>query len=424
MSTDLNPPGLPDAGPPAAASGPPDTEHPELGSWAVVRLVAGREIATRVRSRVFQITTVILLVLMLGATVLVELIGGGDSVSSVGVTRPERQLAEPLRASADGLGVELTIREVPDEATGLRQVEEGELDALMTAAPLGLRVAVNSDLDDDLRGVLTVLAGQQVLDNEISVLGGDPAEVNRAVAAATVEVRELDPTPPFQVERMFLGIAAALLIYLGLLLYGPTVAQGVTEEKASRVVELLLSTVRPWTLMAGKVLGIGAVGLVQMVVLVGGGLGSALVTSALELPLSEAFGMGVWTVVWYLIGFFLYALPFAAVGAMVSRQEDVGGISSPLVLALVVPWALGISIIPGDPDNGLIEILSLLPIFTPVLMPMRIALDVAPIWQLALSVLLSLVLIGVLVRFTGRIYRNAVLRTGARVSFAEAQRSA
>ncbi|CAI7977420.1 ABC transporter permease [Parafrankia sp. BMG5.11] len=420
-------PGIPaqtGAGPAPAPGSGGRGDYPALGSWATVRLVAGRELGVRLRSKVFRITTVALLVLLVGAAVVIDLVGGGDSTESVGVTAAESAITAPLTAAARSLDVGITTREVPDEATGLRQVADGDLDALVTASPNGLRVAVKEDLNDEWRAVLAVVARQQVLDNEISVLGGDPARVNEAVAATRVDVTQLDPAPAHQGERLVLGIAAALLIYMGLMLYGPAVSQGVIEEKSSRVVELLLSTVRPWTLMAGKVLGIGLVALIQMIVLAGGGLVAALVTGALSLPSGEATGTVIWSVVWYVIGFFLYALPFAAVGAMVSRQEDVGGISSPIVLAIVVPWVLGISIVPGDPDNGLIAVLSLLPIFAPVLMPMRIALGVAPVWQLVLSVVLALALIGVLVRLTGRIYRNAVLRTGARVSFRDALREA
>ncbi|WP_083473571.1 ABC transporter permease [Frankia sp. R43] len=418
-------------GPPAAsASGRAAAEPPEhggfppLAAWVVVRLVAGRELAIRLRSKVFVITTAAFLVLLVGASVVISMLGGHESAKSVGLIAAESVLADPLEAVADGLGVDVATREVPDEATGLREVSDGDLDVLVTAAPSGLRVAVKEELSEDLRGVLAVLARQQVLDNEISVLGGDPARVNETVAAAGLDVAELDPVPDDQDERLFLGLASAFLIYMGLMLFGPAVSQGVVEEKSSRVVELLLSTVRPWTLMAGKVLGIGLVALIQMVVIAGGGLVAALTTGALELPSSEATGTVVWSVAWYVIGFFLYALPFAAVGAMVSRQEDLGGISSPIVLALIVPWVVGVSIVPGDPDNGLVEILSLVPLFSPLLMPMRIALGVAPLWQLVLSVFLALALIGLLIRITGRIYHNAVLRTGARVAFKEAVRRA
>ncbi|WP_242425162.1 ABC transporter permease, partial [Frankia sp. EI5c] len=301
-------------------------------------------------------TTAAVLVLLVGVAVAVNLVGGRDAAQSVGVLAAESTVAGSLETVAGSLDVDLKTREVPDETTGLRQVADSDLDALVTAAPNGLRVAVRENLSDDLHAVLTVLARQQVLDNEISVLGGDPARVDETVAAAGVEVTELDPAPAYQDERLVLGFASALLIYMGLMLFGPAVSQGVVEEKSSRVVELLLSTVRPWTLMAGKVLGIGLVALIQMIVLAGGGLAASLATGALTLPSGEAASTVVWSVAWYVIGFFLYALPFAAVGAMVSRQEDLGGISSPLVLLLVVPWVLGVSIVPGDPDNRLIEI--------------------------------------------------------------------
>ncbi|OAA18041.1 hypothetical protein UG55_11341, partial [Frankia sp. EI5c] len=186
---------------------------PALSSWTVVRLVAGRELALRLRSKVFLITTAAVLVLLVGVAVAVNLVGGRDAAQSVGVLAAESTVAGSLETVAGSLDVDLKTREVPDETTGLRQVADSDLDALVTAAPNGLRVAVRENLSDDLHAVLTVLARQQVLDNEISVLGGDPARVDETVAAAGVEVTELDPAPAYQDERLVLGFASAVLIY-------------------------------------------------------------------------------------------------------------------------------------------------------------------------------------------------------------------
>jgi ABC-2 type transport system permease protein len=221
---------------------------------------------------------------------------------------------------------------------------------------------------------------------------------------------------------VLLGIIVGILVYIAILMYGGTVAQGVVEEKSSRIVELLLTTIHPWQLMIGKVIGIGLVGLGQMVLTVGSGVLAGYLTDSYTFPSSIAGGAAAWAVTWFLLGYLVYALVFASLGALVSRQEDVGGVTAPAVMFIVLPYVAGIAILPSDPSNGLVAIMSLIPFFSPMLMPMRIALGVAPAWQVALSIGLTLALIVVLIWFAGRVYSNAVLRMGSRVKLRAALR--
>jgi ABC-2 type transport system permease protein len=200
------------------------------------------------------------------------------------------------------------------------------------------------------------------------------------------------------------------------------VAQGVVEEKANRIVELLLTTIRPVHLMIGKVLGIGAVGLAQMVATVGVGVLAGFAVDAYTFPSSIAAGTAAWAVVWFLLGYLMYALVFASLGALVSRQEDVGGVTAPAIMLIVLPYVIGVTILPSDPNNGLVALMSLFPLFTPMLMPIRFAFDVVPVWQLALSLTLTVVTIGAMAWLAGRVYANAVLRTGAKVKLRTAFR--
>jgi ABC-2 type transport system permease protein len=189
------------------------------------------------------------------------------------------------------------------------------------------------------------------------------------------------------------------------------------------VVELLLSTIRPWQLMAGKVLGIGLVGLIQMVVIGGVGVITALSLDVLTISVSAAVGTVVWLVVWYLLGFLMYSLVFAGLGALVSRQEDVGGVISPALMFVIVGYVIGISVLPSDPGNTLVEVLSIIPVFAPTLMPMRLAMGGVPVWEAVVSVGLVVALIPALVWLAGRIYANAVMRSGARVKLTDALRT-
>lgn len=398
------------------------TPDVRLGSWEAVRLVAGREVTTKMRSKAFIITTVATLVLLVGFALVMKLSGGSNE--TVGVTQENQALAEPLKATAGQIGQSLDTKVVSEEE-GRQQVADGTLDALIVGGAAGpLRVVVEKDLDGDLEDSLTVLAGQLALNQEITDLGGDPAEVQSSVASASVDVEPLEEPYPYQPEQLVLGIIAGILIYMSLLLNGQLVAQGVVEEKSSRVVELLLSTIRPWQLMAGKVLGIGFVGLVQMVVVGGGGLIAALALDVLSISTSAAVGTVVWLIVWYLLGFVMYSLVFAALGALVSRQEDVGGVITPALMFVIVGYVIGISVLPSEPDNTLAEVLSVIPVFAPTLMPMRLAMGGVPMWEAVVSVGLVVVLIPLLVWLAGRIYANAVMRSGAKVKLRDAMKPA
>lgn len=176
--------------------------------------------------------------------------------------------------------------------------------------------------------------------------------------------------------------------------------------------------------MAGKVLGIGFVGLVQMVVIGGVGVAAALALNVLSISASAAVGTVIWLVVWYLLGFVMYSLVFAALGALVSRQEDVGGVITPALMFVIVGYVIGISVLPSEPDNTLAEVLSVIPVFAPTLMPMRLAMGGVPVWEAVLSVGLVLALIPLLVWLAGRIYANAVMRSGARVKLRDALKPA
>jgi ABC-2 type transport system permease protein len=399
-----------------------DQPNVELGTWQAVNLVAGRELNTRLRSKAFLITTAATLVLLIGASLVFKLIGGGSD-ATVGFTQENAALAQPFKAVASSIGESVDTKTVSGEQAGRDQVADSSLDALVVGDGKTVRVVVKKDLDDNLRNAFNVLAGQVALNEEIVRLGGDPAQVNSAVADASVDVEELEEPYPYDPQQLVLGIIAGILIYMSLLLNGQMVAQGVVEEKSSRVVELLLSTIRPWQLMAGKVLGIGLVGLIQMVVIGGVGVITALSLDVLTISTGAAVGTVVWLVVWYLLGFLMYSLVFAGLGALVSRQEDVGGVISPALMFVIVGYVIGISVLPSDPGNALVEVLSIIPVFAPTLMPMRLAMGGVPVWEAVVSVGLVVALIPALVWLAGKIYANAVMRSGARVKLSDALRT-
>jgi ABC-2 type transport system permease protein len=392
---------------------------PNFDTREAISLVATREIVTRARSRAFRISTVILLVGIIATVLISKAVSGSTSVEHIGFL-PGSQAAEaPFRSVAQAVGQTVTTSTVTDPADGEQQLRNGKLDALVTGTTSGIQIEVKKDLSDTLRNAFTILARTSALNVQLRQAGVDPAAVSRAVAAAGVDVRPLITPDPHRSQRLAIGVIAGILVYVALMLYGQMVAQGVVEEKTSRIVELLLTAIRPWQLLLGKVVGIGVLGLGQLVLVGVAGVATAIGTGALTLPGSVAASALVGVIGWFLLGYLAYALMFAAVGALVSRQEDVGGAVAPLTLLIVVPYVLGISILPSNPGSPLLAVLSLIPLFSPTLMPMRIAAGV-PAWQVVVAVVLMLAFIAMLVWLAGRIYGNAVTRTGARVRLADA----
>ncbi len=394
-----------------------------LASSTAVRLVADREIRTRLRSRAYRITTGVLVVLVVGFALVMKVVAASDSPAEVGFVPAAGSLAATTVAAARGSGQHVDMVPVDSAAAGRAMVSAGDLDALV----LGIRgtrldVVVEKKLGDGLRAVLTGAAERTALDRQISDLGGDPARVSAQVAGASVAVSSLHPPQKFDPQRLAVGSIAGILIYLALVATGQSVAQGVVEEKSSRVVELLLSTIRPWELMAGKVVGIGLVGLLQVALVGAAGLAAGRATGSLTLSVSATAGVLGWLVLWFVLGFTLFALVFAALGALVSRQEDVGGVVAPAMMFLVLGYVVGISVLPAAPDNTAVALMSLLPVFSPTLMPMRLAMGAVPLWQVLVSLLLALAMIPALVAVAGRMYRNGVVRTGTRVRLREAVR--
>jgi ABC-2 type transport system permease protein len=174
--------------------------------------------------------------------------------------------------------------------------------------------------------------------------------------------------------------------------------------------------------MAGKVLGIGLIGLLQVVLIVGAGAGTAFALGLVESSRLDLGATALWSLAWFVVGFTTFAVMIAGLAALVSRQEDVGSVSAPVTTLMVVPYVVGISIAPYAPDNPVVVWLSYIPFSAPLVMPIRIALGAVAPWQALLALALSVAVIPVLVWVAGRVYSRGVLRSGDRMKLAEALR--
>ena len=157
----------------------------------------------------------------------------------------------------------------------------------------------------------------------------------------------------------------------------------------------------------------------QLLILGAIGTVGGLALGVLAVPTSVLSAL-VMAVVWYLLGFFLFATLYASAGALVSRQEELQSAVTPIAFLVMIPFVLAVSVLPNDPRNVLVTVLSFVPFFSPTMMPARIALGVAPWWQVLIAVVLALAAILGMVWVGARIYQNSVLRTGAKVGWREA----
>jgi ABC-2 type transport system permease protein len=211
-------------------------------------------------------------------------------------------------------------------------------------------------------------------------------------------------------------------MYLAILSYGSWTLTGVTEEKTNRVVEVLLATLRPWQLLGGKVLGIGLLGIGQFILTIGFAFAVVNLTDAVDIPTIPLDGL-LFLVLWFVLGFSVYSVSYAAAGSLASRPEDAQSAAFPMTMLAVAGFFVSINAL-DDPTSTVARIVSFIPFTAPFVVPIRQSLGgIGPLEHLA-TVLTTLVSIVVLIRVSARIYAGGLLRFGRRIKLKEAWRSA
>jgi ABC-2 type transport system permease protein len=383
-----------------------------VSSLALVRLVAAREISSRLRDKAFLISSAVILLLVIGSIALQVVLGSQATTEKVGVVGDSSTIGAALRAQGTALDVQVTVVGLPDEAAARTAVDAGDVDGALIGTGAGPQLLVKGSPDGPLQAVVQGAVTQVALGQQLARAGVDVA------AAPRVDIRSLDPQAQQKQERTIVTLIGVAVLYSLLVLFGQFLAQGVVEEKASRVVELLLATLRPWQLLAGKILGLGLLGLAQIVVIAGVGVAGALAFDVIALP-GQLIGTVVILVAWFVLGYALYASVFAAVASLVSRQEDLGTVIMPTTLLLVAGLVIAIQAA-SNPASTLATVTSFVPGLSPLVMPVRMAAGQAAAWEVAVAVVLMLVAIALVVRLGGRIYAAALLRTGGKIKLREA----
>ncbi|WP_202637947.1 ABC transporter permease [Bailinhaonella thermotolerans] len=390
------------------------TANGRLPAWTGIRLVARRELVERLRQRSFMVSTLVTLLILVGVAVLPAVIGG-DGTHRVGFGPGESRLAEAVTGAAGQQREDVRARSVPSEAAARAEVSGGDLDA----AVVNGRVIVRSELDPVLGALLQGAHARTAAEQRVESLGVAPDKAREALSPPPLQVTALDPPDPGADARKGVAFFAVILLYGQIIGYGMWVAMGVVEEKSSRVVELLLATMRARVLLAGKVLGIGLLGLIQLVLVIAVGLVAVRLTGSVDLPLGVLGGSAFTLVGWFLLGYLLYACLFATGAARVSRQEELQSVTGPMMMLVMVSffgalWAM------NAPDNMIARVLGIIPPFSAMIQPVRQVAGYADPWEAPVALALAAAAVAGLMVLAGRIYEGGVLRMGGTVSFKEA----
>jgi ABC-2 type transport system permease protein len=385
-------------------------------------LVARRELIERGRSRAFVISLLFTLV-FISAGIVVPTIIGGDERDTLGVVgTPPAGFETAIAAAADQYDARLDVKPLPDRAAGDAALRDDGIDILFVATPTGSGELVAKErVDERLRAIVTatvVTLRQAALLQEAGV---SPADY--AAASTPPTLTSLEPFDEARSTQFLFANAGVILLFISIFTFGYWVLTGVVEEKQSRVVEVVLATVHTRDLLVGKVLGIGILGLVQLVAMVVVGLGAALWTGRITLP-STTVGTLAMLLLWFVLGYALYSTAFAVLGALASRMEEASNASSPVTFVATGAYLFSLLVVLDDPSGLVARIGSLIPPVAPMVVPLRAALGAIEPWEVVLSAALTVAAIWGLFVFGSRVYSGAVLQGGSRMKLRDAWRGA
>jgi ABC-2 type transport system permease protein len=420
--------------------------------WVIIK----REYLIRVRTKAFLIGTIISPLLMLGLILLPAFFatrGGGTRHVTVIDQSGDATLFDAIKSRAEATEATDTSGSgrarfantryeisrmalqpgdnVEDVKARLSEEVKQDSDRAYVVLPAGVLDTAEPEYytknpsDPAIRGVEQAISSA-VIERRLTRAGINPTEVTRYMKS--VDMRKIKVGPEGESEdsgvpTFIIAFVMLFFIYITILFYGIFVMRGVIEEKQSRIVEVIVSSVRPFQMMIGKIIGIGLVGLTQYTIWI---LSAALLSFAgaklfastgAELPKISASLM-IYFIVYFLLGYFLYATLYAMVGAMVSSEEDAQQVQFPVTILIIIPMMV-FSLVMNNPNSPTSVTLSMIPFFAPTLMMLRIAVDPPPWWQIGLSMILMIVTILGAIWLAARIYRVGILMYGKRPSLAE-----
>ena len=389
-------------------------------------LIARREFVERGRSRVFIGVLVASMLLILVGMFAVSLVGRPAptiTVTLAGQGAPD--LPDEVQRMAASLGVDVVVTQSASVDDARAQVRAGTVNAALVDGTTILAVGSPlPEVDAMLRGAATASARMAVA----SELGLSSEAVDAVIRPVQIEVEDLGTAAPIDDVALARGAAAffaVVILFVLVMAFGQFVGSAVVEEKQTRVAELVLAKVSTASMLVGKVIGVGGLGLVQLILL---GLTYAFGLWAFGDRSAglDLFRLGLdslaWMALWFVIGYVMYSFVFATMGATVSRLEDLQSLTYVPSVLLLPAYAVAAASLAGV-ASPLLAPMSMVPVWSPLLMPFRIVTGSAVWWEVVVALLGSAAFIALMVWFGARVYRGAALRTGGRVGLREAYRA-
>jgi ABC-2 type transport system permease protein len=403
--------------------------------------VARREYLTRVRSRSFLIVTVLLALVGVGVAML-PIVGrliGGDQTVAIAVHADDATLQSTTVATlklilnASEGGTPFKVTGASDVAAAAAEVRAGKLKGLLTvtrgaSGELSFDALTDAGPTDQRLFAVRQAATQLNIGDRLRRAGVDPSQAGQIFAQTAFKVTPTNPSAhPLQGDQgaaYILALAMVILTFMAVITYGVWVATSVAEEKSSRVMELLVTAATPRQLLAGKVLGTGAAGLTQYLVVVVAAIAGLLLQGVVAKRLlgdassASLQGMNLWVLapfgVFFVGGFALYCILYAGLGSMASRQEDVQQVTGPMIVIGMVGYFASFAAV-NVPDAAWVRWVSLVPFFSPYMLPMRLLLSTVAPWEWAAAGVLMVLFVAGALWIAARLYSAGVLLYGQRM---------
>ena len=392
--------------------------------WRSIWLVARREILERGRSRGFLLSVAFTTLIVVGSFVIPAIVFGGDNPTKVGIVEPSPAgLQAAIEQSADRFDHKVVVSTYPNAAAAAEALTNGGAEIVIEmpadlSGPGEIRVTRQPD-----EATAQVIAAATVALRVQNVLGGSNVDQQAlADAQRPPDTKSLQAQTEQDQAKFLVANIGAVLILVGIFSFGFSVLTGVVEEKQSRVVEVVLSTVRARDLLMGKVLGIGVLGILQLAVFITAALVAALVTNRLVLPTTTP-GTVALLAMWFVLGYLLYSTTLGFMGALASRQEEASNASTPVTMVAMISYFVAIFAVIDDPDGLVANIATFFPPSAPFVVPLRAAFDAIPLWQIGVAAVLTIIGIYILFTIGARVYAGAVLQFGGRIKLRDAWRS-
>ena len=374
-------------------------------------LVARREMRERSRSRAFQASVVFLIVGVAAMLILPALLKPSGT-RDVGVTgAAPAALAATIAGQAQAAGITARVRPYASLAAGEQAVRQGQVDVLVADAR---RLEWKGRADEQLKAVVTGAIQLATVRERAAAAGISPGALAALLAPAPVTSAELGSAPGRSPGDEAAVLVMTVVLFFGISVYGQMVLTGVLEEKASRVVEVLLARIPPRALLAGKIAGIGLLGLAQIGVTALAALVAVAAVRAVDVPAVRGPVLA-WALIWFVLGYALYATVYGALGSLGSRVEDAQAVAGPVTVVMVLAYFASFVTI-GQPGSDFARAISYFPLTAPMAMPGRIAMGAVAWWEPVAAAALTLAATAGLVQLAGRVYTRAILHSGPALS--------